>query len=201
LSDGIVILGAGLAGLSAAFHLRKGFEVFEAADRAGGCPADYSGQLLNLDDKAVREMVEGLLPGSLKGQKAAAICSEGGMQTLVDALVQRVKAVSYGQRAVEIDTARKTVVFGTGYTAWYDGLISTIPLQELLKLIKDAPGDIADAAAIPGTLLQDAVPGIMDYLNSKGIISIGRYGALGYPGTGGPIKEGIEAAMAIRGFA
>ena len=192
MSDGVVILGAGLAGLSAAFHLRKGFEVFEASDRAGGCPAGYAGQLLHLDDKAVREMVEGLLPGGLKGHKA-----DVGLQMLVDALVQRVKAVSYGQRAVEIDTGRKTVVFGTGYTAWYDNLISTIPLTELIKIIKDVPGDIADAAAMPGAHLKDAVPGIMDFLRSKGITSIGRYGAWPNSGMEDAIMEGRMAALAI----
>ena len=198
MSDGVIILGAGLAGLSAAFHLRKGFEVFEASDRAGGSPSDYAGQLLSLDDKEVREMVEGLLAGNLNGQKAdAVIHSEGGMQTLIDALVQRVKAVSLGQRAVEIDTDRNTVVFGTGYTAWYDSLISTIPLPELVKIIKDVPGDIADAAAMPGTHSKDALPGIMDYLNSKGIISIGRFGAWEDSGMEKAMMEGRKAALAI----
>ncbi len=197
MSDGTVILGAGLAGLTAAFYLRKGFEVFEASDRAGGCPDSYAGQLLHLDDKDVKEIVEGLLPGNLNGHKSAATCSEVGVQALVDALVQRVKAVSYGQRAVEIDPARKTVVFGTGYTAWYDNLISTIPLPELIKIIKDVPGDIADAAAKLGPHSTDALPGIMDYLNSKCIISIGRFGAWDDSGLEDAIMDGRNAAVAI----
>ena len=197
MSDGVIILGAGLAGLSAAFQLRKGFEVFEASDRAGGCPDNYAGQLLHLDDKAVKEMVEGLLPGNLRGHKAAAMYPEVGIQMLVDALVQRVRAVSYGQRAVEIDLSRKTVVFGTGYTAWYDSLISTIPLPELFKIIKDVPGDIADAVAKLGPHSKDAVPVIMDYLNSKGIISIGRLGAWEDSGLEDAIMDGRNAALAI----
>jgi protoporphyrinogen oxidase len=271
LPDGVVILGAGLAGLSAAFHLRKGFEVFEAGDVPGGLCAtlgiggylfDYTGHLLHLKDTYARDMVKGFLAGNLKEHKRnAAIYTQGvftgypyqantyglpaetarecvdgflnasgrtsggpqpenfrdwvtynfgdgiarnfmlpyngklwqypledmavdgimpyvpvpqaeevikgssregamglgynasfyypvdgGIRSLVDAFVRHVKAVSYGQRAVEIDAERKTVVFGTGYTAWYDSLISTMPLPELIRIIKDVPREIAEAA-------------------------------------------------------
>lgn len=272
MSDGVVILGAGLAGLSAAYHLRKNFEVFEALDvpgglcgtrSAGGYMFDYTGHLLHLKDPYARDLVKGLIPDNLmEHRRNAAIYTQGvftgypyqantyglpaetarecvdgfmnaagrkpggpqpsnfrdwvtynfgdgiarnfmlpynaklwqypledmavdgimpyvpvpkseevikgssregamglgynasfhypvdgGIMSLVDAFVRRVKAVSYGQRALEIDADRKTVVFGTGYTAWYDSLISTIPLPELIKIIKDVPGNIADAAA------------------------------------------------------
>lgn len=427
MSDGVVILGAGLAGLSAAYHLRKGFEVFEAADVPGGlCGTrglegylfDYTGHLLHLNDPYARDLVTGFLIDNLKEHKRnAAIYTqgvftgypyqantyglpaetarecvdgflnasgrtpggaqpenfrdwvtynfgdgiarnfmlpyngklwqypleemavdgimpyvpvpkseevmkgstregalglgynasfyypkEGGIKTLVDAFVRRVKAVSYGQRAVEIDTGRKTVVFDTGYTAWYDTLISTMPLPELIKTIKDVPRDIADAAGklryvsvydinlgiaregispyhwvyfpepefmfyrlgfltnfsgsmapegktavyaevshkpsefiekerlVEGALdgmrlcgmldggenaelsdVQDmkyayvvfdshskmAVPAIMDFLRSKGITSIGRYGAWEYSSMEDAIMEGRKAALAI----
>ena len=36
MSSDFVILGAGLAGLSAAFHLKENYEIFEKSDRVGG---------------------------------------------------------------------------------------------------------------------------------------------------------------------
>ena len=69
----ILILGAGLAGLSAAHHLDgRERRVFERADEVGGlCRSireagftfDYTGHLLHLREPAIREQVLALLPG------------------------------------------------------------------------------------------------------------------------------------------
>jgi protoporphyrinogen oxidase len=71
----------------------------------------------------------------------------GGIESFVRALLPHVRDLSLGQRAVLVDPERKTVTFDTGYTAWYDSLVSTIPLPELVRMIKDVPAGIADAAA------------------------------------------------------
>ncbi|MEW6517246.1 MAG: FAD-dependent oxidoreductase [candidate division FCPU426 bacterium] len=69
---GTVVLGAGLAGLSAAHHLGRSCRVFEAAGRPGGlCATDHvqgydfdlAGHLLHLRERSSREFVERLLPG------------------------------------------------------------------------------------------------------------------------------------------
>jgi len=272
LSDGVVVIGAGLAGLSAAYHIGKGCQVFEAEDAPGGLlrtrekggySFDYTGHLLHLKDPYVKDLVTGLLAGNLAEHKRrAAIYSKGvftgypfqantyglpgetakecldgfmtapgrgggvlppgnfrdwilhnfgegiarhfmlpynqklwqyplgemsvdgiapyvpiptadevrkgatgegahglgynasfyypergGIYSLVLALIPHVKDLSLGQKALEIDTERKTVVFDTGYTAWYDRLVSTMPLPELVRIIKDVPEDIKEAAA------------------------------------------------------
>lgn len=272
MRDGAVIIGAGLAGLSAAYHLKKGFEVFEADTVPGGLlqtreldgyKFDRTGHLLHLKDAYVRDLIQGLLKGNLREHArnsaiyskgvftgypfqantyglpgdAARECVEGfmaapgraagakppdnfrdwilhymgegiarhfmlpynaklwrypleemavegiapyvpiptaedirrgatregagglgynakffypergGIYSLVEAFLPFVRQLSLGQRAVEVDAGRRTVSFDTGYTAWYDDLISTVPLPELIKIIKDVPGDIRDAAA------------------------------------------------------
>jgi protoporphyrinogen oxidase len=70
--EGVVVLGAGLTGLSAAYHAGPGCRVFEAAgrpgglcatDQAGGYAFDLAGHLLHLQERSSREFVEHLLPG------------------------------------------------------------------------------------------------------------------------------------------
>jgi protoporphyrinogen oxidase len=85
----ILIIGAGLAGLSTAYHLNsKGdYQICEREGEAGGlCRSyekggftfDFTGHLLHLRDKYTRELVEQLLPGKLKTlNRRALICSQG----------------------------------------------------------------------------------------------------------------------------
>ncbi|HEX9860881.1 MAG TPA: FAD-dependent oxidoreductase [Nitrospirota bacterium] len=270
--DGIVVIGGGIAGLSAGYHIGKGCEVFEAGDEPGGLMRtrwidgfgfDYTGHLLHLKDPYTRGLVLDLLKGNIvEHERKSAIYSKGvytgypfqantyglpgdvarqcvegfmdapgrrggtappenfrdwilhnfgqgiaehfmlpynaklwrypleelavsgiepyvpvpgvdeikrgataegakglgynarffypergGIYSLVDEMARGVKFLNLGQRAVEIDPAKKTALFSTGYTAWYDGLISTIPLPELIKIMKDVPTEIRDAAS------------------------------------------------------
>jgi protoporphyrinogen oxidase len=73
MSPRVVILGAGLAGLSTSLHLPKGHDVsvFERegevggvarSRRVGGFTFDYTGHLLHLRDAGVKELVARLLP-------------------------------------------------------------------------------------------------------------------------------------------
>ena len=81
----IIILGAGLAGLSAAWHLKqKGIRasVFEKEDTAGGlCRSkdingfifDYDGHLLHFQNSYTLELVKKLLKGNLACHKRSAL--------------------------------------------------------------------------------------------------------------------------------
>lgn len=69
-----VILGAGLAGLSAAFFLKKDYQIFEKETSPGGlCRSrhidgyifDYDGHLLHFKDKAILNLVKSLLGNNL----------------------------------------------------------------------------------------------------------------------------------------
>ena len=85
----ILIIGAGLAGLSTAYHLRskEDYQICEREGEAGGlCRSykkggftfDYTGHLLHLRDKYTRELVEQLLPGRLRAlNRRASIYSQG----------------------------------------------------------------------------------------------------------------------------
>ncbi|MBA3375317.1 MAG: FAD-dependent oxidoreductase [Actinobacteria bacterium] len=51
-----------------------------------------------------------------------------------------------GHEVVRIDPARKTVQFANGRELEYDGLITSLPLPELIAVMPDAPPDVQDAA-------------------------------------------------------
>ncbi len=70
--DDVLILGAGLAGLSAAIHLGGGYRLVEKSERVGGlCKTDFrdgfyfdaTGHWLHLRDPAMRALAEEVLPG------------------------------------------------------------------------------------------------------------------------------------------
>lgn len=84
----IVILGAGLAGLSAALHLKtKEFRIFEKETEAGGlCRSvmhdgftfDHTGHLLHVNQPYTQKLLNTLLPDSLiRHQRRAAIYLKG----------------------------------------------------------------------------------------------------------------------------
>jgi len=69
-----VILGGGLCGLTAARYLRRGWHLFEAADRPGGTAKsvarqghvfDQTGHWLHLRDRGMKQVVRGLLGDEL----------------------------------------------------------------------------------------------------------------------------------------
>jgi protoporphyrinogen oxidase len=68
----VLILGAGLAGMSAALHLRHGYRLVEKSDRVGGlCKTDVregfrfdaTGHWLHLRDPAMQALADDVLPG------------------------------------------------------------------------------------------------------------------------------------------
>jgi len=84
----IVILGAGLSGLSAAFHLKaKEYQIFEKEAEAGGlCRSvvddgftfDHTGHLLHLSHPYTQKLLTELLPERLiKHQRRSAIYLKG----------------------------------------------------------------------------------------------------------------------------
>jgi protoporphyrinogen oxidase len=83
----VLILGAGLAGLSTAFHLRRPYRLLEKSDRVGGlCKTEHrdgfsfdaTGHWLHLRDPTMRKLAEETLPGGwLTVARRAAVYSCG----------------------------------------------------------------------------------------------------------------------------
>jgi protoporphyrinogen oxidase len=67
MSTEVVILGAGLTGLSAAYHLKQPYEIFEKEQEVGGlCRSvrqdgftfDFTGHLLHFNDRRIKDLIE-----------------------------------------------------------------------------------------------------------------------------------------------
>ncbi|MDD5772637.1 MAG: FAD-dependent oxidoreductase [bacterium] len=266
MKEPVVILGAGLTGLSTAYHLKRDYQIFEKEDEAGGlCRShivngfsfDYTGHLLFLKDPGIKKLVFDLLGNNIKchsrkswvylkdqlipfpfqanfGLLPASIAKEclgdfifargynknkdannfsswlnsrfgkgltkyflrpynekmwrvplsritldwvekfipqpelddvvegvlgkkkdkygynaefwypekGGIFSLPRALKNRVKNLHLNEEAVEISLKKKTVRFRSKKEISYSNIVSTMPLPELIKIIKDIPAEI-----------------------------------------------------------
>lgn len=72
--------------------------------------------------------------------------SHGGFASYLGPF-QRIAEINLGHEVVCIDPKRRLLRFKNGKTASYDGLVSSIPLPELLPMIDGAPEDILQAAS------------------------------------------------------
>jgi UDP-galactopyranose mutase len=67
----------------------------------------------------------------------------GGIQTVADAFFNKVRdKVYFGKKIVKIDLKRKTLVFSDGEKIKFRRIISTMPLPELIKVMKYVPAKI-----------------------------------------------------------
>jgi protoporphyrinogen oxidase len=60
---------------------------------------------------------------------------------------RKIADIKLGHKVVRIDPKARLLHFENGATAAYEGLVSSIPLPELIPMIVGAPRDIVDAAA------------------------------------------------------
>lgn len=70
---------------------------------------------------------------------------EGGFHSYTH-LLARGQNLKLGYRLVDLDLRSRRLTFANGRTEHYDHLISSLPLPELVGVIKDAPAAVRDAA-------------------------------------------------------
>lgn len=76
---------------------------------------------------------------------------EGGYRRFIEPMIDEVDVVT-GHRAVEVDTTSRTVRFENGRSVEYTGLVSTLPLPVLVRLMPNAPAEVrADAETLFAT--------------------------------------------------
>jgi protoporphyrinogen oxidase len=72
--------------------------------------------------------------------------TRGGFVSFIRPLLDRAD-VRLNHELVELDPRRRSMRFRNGADASYDHVISSIPLPELIRVIRDVPAEVADAAA------------------------------------------------------
>lgn len=71
--------------------------------------------------------------------------SRGGFMSFIHRFVQHPKC-RFNHRLVRLNPKDQTLLFANGVTVPYDGVVSSIPLPDLIPLIEGAPRDVIEAA-------------------------------------------------------
>lgn len=142
-----VVLGAGPAGLSTAYHLGKDCLLLEQHERVGGsCRSfeergfvfDHGGHAMRSSDPYVLELYAMLGNGA----------GRGGLQTLMNGFLPQLRGqLRLNARVTRISPAKHQLVLADGTSYSYDKLVSTVPLPTLVDLLgEEAPTRVRRAA-------------------------------------------------------
>ncbi len=70
---------------------------------------------------------------------------QGGYRSFIEKMISEAD-IACNKKAVEVDLVMKTVTFSDDSTIAYEKLISSLPLPVVVRLIKDCPAEVVDAA-------------------------------------------------------
>jgi len=70
----------------------------------------------------------------------------GGYQSFIRPLAEKAN-IQYGKEAIRVDTKKRFVCFSDGTTVYYENLISSIPITELIIITDNIPDDIVQLAS------------------------------------------------------
>jgi glycosyltransferase involved in cell wall biosynthesis len=145
-----VVIGAGPAGLSTAYHLGKDCPLLEQHDRVGGsCRSfeergflfDHGGHAMSSDDPYVLEIYAMLGSRPEAGQPA-------GLQALMNGFLPQLRGqLKLNARVTRVLPSKHQVVLADGTSYVYDKLVATLPLPALVDLLgEEAPTRVRRAA-------------------------------------------------------
>ena len=145
-----IVLGAGPAGLSTAYHLGKESLLLEQHDRVGGsCRSfeeggfvfDHGGHAMRSNDPYVLEMYAMLGGASAKAR--------GGLQALMNGFLPQLRGqLRLQARVARVLPSKHLVVLSDGTSCVYDKLVSTVPLPALVDLLgEEAPTRVRRASS------------------------------------------------------
>lgn len=70
----------------------------------------------------------------------------GGFQSFLKGMQEGAR-VNYGCELAELDVEKKKITFKNGFERYYETLVSSVPLPELVQCIRDCPAEMKEAAA------------------------------------------------------
>ncbi|PRR82857.1 protoporphyrinogen/coproporphyrinogen oxidase [Clostridium vincentii] len=70
---------------------------------------------------------------------------KGGFKEFLKPMIPNLK-IEFNKEAVFIDTKKKSVEFSDSSQSYYNSLVSSIPLPEIIKIMKDVPLNVRNAA-------------------------------------------------------
>lgn len=152
------------------------------ADRLGTA---WVGQRMRKAD--IKEVLRGAFETETPNQyyvKEMRYPEKGGYKAFIQDLIASAD-IHYDRKAVSIDTQKRSVRFQDGTEETYGKLVSTMPLPQLVSIMKDVPDDIADAArSLYATQMDlisvgfntpDAAPALWFYIYDEDILAARAY--------------------------
>lgn len=70
---------------------------------------------------------------------------KGGFKKFLSPMAEKIN-IKYNKKAILIDTDKKFIGFDDGTKTYYSTLVSSIPLPEIIRIIKDVPHDVQNAS-------------------------------------------------------
>lgn len=105
-----------------------------------------------IEQRIYRPELKEMLRGALSGQyynlhyiSLVRYPEKGGFQSFLKGL-QAGARVRYGFDLAEVDLGKKKITFQNGFERYFETLVSSIPLPDLVRRIKDCPAGIKEAA-------------------------------------------------------
>lgn len=95
----------------------------------------------------LEEMLEGASKPSDKNFYYASVMKypqKGGFRSFLNKIREKLD-IKFNKEIIQIDTQEKIILFKDGTTEKYDQLISSLPLPEIVKMIKNIPAEVMKA--------------------------------------------------------
>ncbi|HJU21949.1 MAG TPA: NAD(P)-binding protein [Casimicrobiaceae bacterium] len=150
-----VIVGAGLAGLSAAYHYGEGSLLLERDTTIGGSRRsvadggflfDIASCMLDGRDEWTR-LYDALLGDNVAWRASTGYPLYGGMQALVDGFLPLLAGeLRRGTQVIRMDPGKRAMLLDDGSKLRYERAIVNLPLPVLVALCEDVPVDVRNAA-------------------------------------------------------
>ena len=103
----------------------------------------------------------------LQTDNAVAYPASGGFGEITLALARRLPCLHLGRKVLRIDPLRSEILTNRGESVRWRQIVSTLPLDELIRLLPDVPTHIADAAtcleALPLKMVLVVVTGPVEH--------------------------------------
>jgi protoporphyrinogen oxidase len=113
----------------------------------GEMTCDWMGRFI--PQPSLEDVLDGALTGKKKKMGYNAVLwypLKGGIESLPSAFVPHVSNVKLNTDAIKIDLNRKALHLGNGRRVYYEWLVSTMPLNQLMKIAGPIPSEVRDAA-------------------------------------------------------
>jgi len=144
-----IVIGAGPAGLSTAYHLDKDSLLLEQHERVGGSCRSFEEQGFTFDHGGLDMLSDHPYVRGMYSMLGGANGARRGLQTLMNGFLPQLRGqLRLGARVTRVVPSKHLVALADGTSYQYDKLVPTIPLPTLVDLLgEEAPTRVRRASS------------------------------------------------------